>query len=232
MSTDPSMPEIDVNAMPVGLRQEQLQHLTVVTNRYQMLNCLQRLRGGVTAEVGVLRGVFSNHILSTMKPQHHYMLDMNTADALQAAKLGTTLDCSGGACLDVTATISAEELKRYNDANLITWLEGPSNDKLKELPDGCCDLIYIDASHLGLDPFTDLTLAAQKIKPHGAIVLNDYIYYDWKASVKYTVKHAVHGFLGQHPEWEMIYMGLELGDYNDVVLQKKGSGNEGGCKQK
>lgn len=184
--------EIDVNADPVALRQEQLNHATIVVDRNRMLDCLRKLKGGVTAEVGVLKGVWSDRILSIMKPEHHYMLDMDTKDALQGAITGVTAACSGTACLESNSTTHVEDLKSYNDANSITWMQGLSADKLKELPDECCDLIYIDANHAGLNPATDLALAFQKIKPHGAIALNDYIYYDFLSSRKYTVKHAVH----------------------------------------
>ena len=81
--------------------------------------------------------------------------------------------------------------------------------------------IYIDADHLGEAPARELALAASKLRPDGAIGMNDYIYVDHVTGQPYTVKHAVHGFLRAHPEWEVVLLGLHQRDFNDIVLQRK-----------
>lgn len=125
-------------------------------------------------------------------------------------------------------TYSPELRARY-DANLAqaggtektTTLVGFSQNRLRELPLGFYDVIYIDGSHFGPDVLEDAVLAQRLLKPGGFLIFDDYRWFVGASKIRRS-KDAVNIFLeyfGEqfeilHNEYQMILQKVEPDEFD------------------
>ena len=177
------------------LERRHVRNARVLENRQAILDQLPK--GGVCIEVGIERGNFSAEILRRIRPAKFHLIDYDEKWIRNAAERFAPDIASG----------------------VVQLHHGKSADVLSSFPDAHFDFIYVDANHAYEYVKQDLGIAGAKIKPQGYIVLNDYIFYDHIASLKYGVVEAVNEFCLQHG-YEMLYLALEPQMFNDVCLRK------------
>jgi hypothetical protein len=66
-------------------------------------------------------------------------------------------------------------LKMSGGARKVKIITGRSQDKLKDLPPGSFDIIYIDGSHVAADVLTDAVLSWPLLKKGGFLIFDDYL---------------------------------------------------------
>lgn len=172
---------------------EKLAGCEVLPNRFELLDRLPK--GGNYAEIGVDRGDFSQEILTRCQPARLHLFDID----LSRLSNKTVLD---------TIAQRGSPIKLH---------AGDSSANLLKVPDGYFDVIYIDGDHAYEGVKRDIQAAAQKVKPTGALIFNDYAV--WSATTMFHcgVARAVHEFCRDNP-WKFRYLALQSMMYNDVML--------------
>lgn len=174
------------------LKPEHIKNARLVSNRLQMLHFLPK--GVKVAEVGTREGHFSRHILDICQPSELHLIDRNFAKFERENFL---------------TEIHSGIVKLYNR---------DSARGVREFPDGYFDWIYIDADHRYKGVARDIRAAELKVKEDGILVFNDYIHWTRRGD-EYGVIRAVNE-LCLNKGWEVIYLALQKGGYNDIALRK------------
>lgn len=174
------------------LQEEHVKNCRLVPDRYKLLDQLPK--GGNVAEVGVLKGDFSEEILKRTEPDTLELIDIDVS------RFRTRFDKHGG-------------------KTKITVHEDMSSNVLNKFEDGHFDWIYIDGDHEYPGVKQDLAIAKKKVKRDGFIVVNDYTYYSHVSSLKYGVQEAVNE-LCLEDGWEMVYFALHPQNYCDVAIRR------------
>ena len=171
------------------LQAKHLEHLKTIVNRETLLEYLPKQ--GVVAEVGVLKGDFSQLILSKCQPKQLHLIDV------WAGKEGLE---------------NLEEVKKRFSAEIrngqIILHQGLSANVLKQFPNGCFNWIYLDTDHTYQSTATELKLSAQILNINGLILGHDYLTGNWNGGVRYGVVEAVNEFCVQEG-WEFIFLTAE-----------------------
>ena len=97
-------------------------------------------------------------------------------------------------------------------------LRGLSTDTAPNLPDSLLDLIYLDANHEYENVSRDAAISANKIKPDGVLVFNDYILYDSYMRVEYGVVQVVNELVDSGA-WRVAGFALEHGMFCDIAIK-------------
>lgn len=192
----------------MNLNYKHIQNCKVLPNRYIVLDHIPK--GGIVAEVGVLGGDFSKHILSRTNPERLYLIDTFCSNDWDSTKRFTTKNHEDFIKNDFAKEIEAGQVK---------MMKGLSWDLLDTFPNHYFDWLYIDADHTYNSVSRDLSFAINKIKEDGLIVMNDYIMYDHVIKEEYGVIPAVNEFCVEN-NWEIIYFALHPQMFCDVVLRK------------
>jgi SAM-dependent methyltransferase len=195
---------------PVVLENKHLGNCVLLKDRYEILAFMPK--NAKVAEVGVLGGDFSEHILQQTNPEQLYLID--------------TFNSPDWASHD-PGRFKAEDhfdfiKKRFHteiEKNQVQLMKGISWDCLAELEDNLFDWIYLDADHRYRSVKKDLEQALRLVKPDGYIVLNDYIFYSHVENTEYGVIHAANEVC-VNEGFEMIYLALHPQMYCDVVLRR------------
>lgn len=191
-----------------------LRHARVVHNRHAILEDLPR--HGVVAEVGVAFGDFSQAILRVLQPRRFYGVDLFDLDR-HATAFGVNLQEKFQG-----RTHEAFIRERFHseiDAGVVVLEKGDSAQVMERFDDGSFDMIYIDASHEYHHVKRDLAVCARKVKPTGALVLNDYTMANPSNGQQYGVVQATHEFCLDEG-WEITHLALHPRMFCDVVLKK------------
>ncbi len=134
----------------------------------------------VGAEIGVLKGGFTQHIVSTVKPRCLYLIDCWCA-----------IEDSFGYSVDIRmvrfCSRSLRDLAAESAAGHIRPLCGWSAEAAELIPDATLDWIYIDADHTMQGCLADLKAYYPKVKQGGIIGGHDYKY-GWGCSVPEAVR--------------------------------------------
>lgn len=179
------------------LTSRHIKNCKVIENRIKMLEEIPG--GGVCAEVGVLKGDFSQHILDKVNPRKLHLVDVDRA------AIDTVKQRFKNRIRDEVVEV------HYQDSS--AWLLA--------MPDETFDWIYIDGDHSYEGVKKDLEAAHQKIKPEGLISLNDYIFFGSTDLAKYGVIEAVNEFCIMYG-YELIHLALHGRMYNDVTIRRIG----------
>ena len=157
-------------------------------SRYELVGLLPK--GGRVIEVGTQRGVFARHILAVNEPAELHLVD---------------LDCSE---LD-------QQLRR--DPRVAIH-QGASRDVLLSFPDAHFDWVYIDAGHDYESVTSDAEAAADKVKPGGFLVFDDFAHTDLSFG-RYGVHRAVTDF-ARDRHWSFAWFALASNALYNVALQR------------
>lgn len=177
------------------LEQKHIINCRLVKDRIKMLELIPK--GGVCAEIGILKGDYSRYILDTVKPLNLHLVDINPK-SIKVAK------------------------KRFEDEiaeNLVEVHRKDSSSYLSSVPDSTFDWIYIDGDHSYEGVKRDLEAAHTKIKPNGLISLNDYIFFGSSDLTKYGIIEATNEFCIKY-DYELIHFALHGRMYNDVTIRR------------
>jgi SAM-dependent methyltransferase len=162
----------------------------VCASRYELLEHLpHRAR---VAEVGVERGHFSQHILSTTSPAELHLIDLD---------------------FDALDPMLREDPRVHIHRGL-------SHEVLAAFPDASFDWIYIDADHSYAGVQRDATVAAEKVRPGGFLVFNDFAHVDPFLGA-YGVHRAVVEFAVER-QWPLAWLAYEPNALYDVALKRPG----------
>jgi len=167
-------------------------------------------------EVGVALGDYSERVMRGAAIKKFLAVDLFTLHdypTMWGGRIGIAL--GGRRHADYFRERFASDLA----AGRLEMLEGASTVMLATLPDSSVDVFYVDASHSYDAVIAELKVIKNKIRPHGWIILNDYIMQDYLTNTPYGVVQAANDFMIEEG-WEMIYFCLHTGMYCDVVIRK------------
>lgn len=191
-----------------------LRHARVVHNRHAILEDLPK--DGDVAEVGVAFGDFSQAILRVLQPRLFYAVDLFDLDQHDTA-FGVDLRQKFEG--KTHEQFIRERFQAEIDAGTVRLMKGDSARVMEAFADGVLDMIYIDASHEYRHVRRDLAVCGRKIKPSGALVLNDYTMANPSSGQQYGVVQATHEFCLEQG-WEITHLALHPRMFCDVVLRK------------
>ena len=197
--------------IPAELMKEAL----LMPSREEVLKYLPK--GGIAAEVGVAYGDFSEIIISMLKPEHFYAIDL-----FQMGDIWGRNDFAESG-LDQEAWY----LRRFQGKipNEITICKGLSWEMLEAFEDDFFDYVYIDASHFYEDVKKDIAAAEKKVKHGGIIQFNDYAFWDPFYSSYFGVIPAVNEFV-QRTGSKVLFFCLEKHGFNDIVIRLSKRGKD------
>jgi methyltransferase family protein len=179
-------------------------------NREALIASLPLAPGGTIAEVGVLRGEFSEFLLSTLRPRIFVAFDIFTQHPVQSKRGRREI-----------AYNSQFYRRRFADRGDQVVIEmGPSHVMLAKYPDRTFDLIYIDAGHDYASVKRDADLALDKVKPDGFLVFNDYIMYDHLVGEPYGVVQVVNQILVEQ-NLQVYGLALEHHLFCDIAFRRQ-----------
>lgn len=156
---------------------------------------LGKLNGVKTiVEIGVWRGRFSEVLLEEMKPEKLYLVDpwLSTPDSDSDDAL---TDQKNAAEMEAIFQSVQNRFSAQIEAGQVEIIRDLSARALPQFADGSIDLVYIDGDHSYDGVAIDLSLAYQKVRSGGFIMLDDYHRRGWWGD---DVLRAVHNFIGAH----------------------------------
>lgn len=148
---------------------------------------------GVCAEVGVWQGEFSAEILQRATPKELHLID-----------------------LDVERFSLRQ---RFAEESRVTLHQGNSVDVLSSFPANHFDWIYIDAGHDYEAVRADAIAAAQRLKPGGILIFNDYIFWSHTESLPYGVVQVVNEMC-VHGGWRVVAFCFQDAMYCDIAITR------------
>ena len=142
------------------------------------------------AEVGTYRGQFARHILQACEPAELHLIDIDMS------------------LLDPAVAADSR----------VTIHRGLSHAMLARFPENHFDWIYVDGDHSYEGASTDAREAAEKVKPGGYLVFNDFAHADPYLGA-YGVHRAVVEFAVTRG-WTFAWWAYEPNALYDVALQR------------
>jgi ubiquinone/menaquinone biosynthesis C-methylase UbiE len=176
---------------PLPLGSEHVSGAVLFATRHDYIASLPK--GGICAEVGVLRGNFSAHILQTVRPDRLHLIDRDPC--------------------------RHNVRQRFADCSAIEYHEGDSAELLVSFPDSYFDWIYIDAGHHYEAVRADADAASRKLKPGGVMIFNDYIIWDHLCAKRYGVVQTVNELCVKEG-WKVVAFCLNAEMICDVALTR------------
>ena len=156
----------------------------------QLLN--ERYTNGIGCEIGVLRGDFSEHLLTNWKCKTLYLVDCWTEHSDYDETFHNHED---------NYTIMKNKLEPFKER--INICRGYSHQVVNHFSDSFFDFIYIDANHSYEGCKMDLDIYWSKLKDGGIIMGDDYhlsdvehLNFGWN-QVTFGVTKAVKEFVGE-----------------------------------
>jgi hypothetical protein len=183
--------------------------------RHDMLRTLPIPRGGVIAEIGVALGDFSKFLIRELHPAVFHGFDLfnlHNEETLWGRKTSDIFQGKTHAQFYKAEMAGAGALR-------VQVHEGPSQQTLPLLPDGLCDMIYVDAEHTYNEVKADAALAVQKLRPGGTLVFNDYLFYDPFVKAEYGIVPVVNELVA-NGGWKVIGFALQKHMFCDIALRQ------------
>lgn len=122
-------------------------------------------KGSVGAEIGVLKGAFSCHILEIVQPRIFYMVDCWES----TKEYDGFIPPPGENLLDAARAVRDSSAK-----GIARIVRARSVDGAALVPDDSLDWVFIDASHLEENVWDDLQAWIPKVKLGGIVAGHDY----------------------------------------------------------
>ena len=145
---------------------------------------------GRVAEIGTNQGEFATHILAHCDPTELHLVDIEVSR--------------------FDASIAGDRR--------VTLHKGLSHEVLAGFPAASFDWIYIDADHSSPAVARDARAAADKVKPGGFLVFNDFAHMDAQLGA-YGVHRAVVQFAVEE-RWRFVWLAYDPNALYDVALQR------------
>jgi predicted O-methyltransferase YrrM len=166
------------------------------SNRFQMMSSIAA--NAIVAEIGVLRGDFSEYLINECKVESLHLFD-----------------------IDFETHRVKERFKAAQKSGLVTFHDGSSHDTMIGLPNSYFDCIYIDAGHDYHDVYKDIEVSLPKLKAEGSLVFNDYIFWSHTEARQYGVIQAVNELVSSK-EWHIVGFALHPSMYCDIAIARSG----------
>jgi len=200
------MKDIEQKISVQRLKEEMVKNCTTLTDRYHILQFLPK--NGIGAEVGVLGGDWSQHLIEVTQPTELVLADtFNSNDYAHKNRF----------------TKSNHEFYIKSKFELfgdkVKIMKGLSWDILSAFPDDYFDWIYLDAAHDYESVKKDLAQCVRVLKKNGSLIMNDYIMYDHFTKEEYGVVQATNEFMHEH-HFEMLYFALHPEMFCDVLIKR------------
>ena len=172
-------------------------------------------KNSIIAEIGVLSGIFSEAMLSALKPSKFYAIDtFAVTPQTEPSWAGMRLRDSG---------LSHEEyyrnkFKKEIDKGVVEVVRGKSWEALELLEDDSLDFAYLDAAHDFASVVKDIKVLNRKVKDNGLIQFNDYILYDYIGGSQYGVVQAVNLYL-KGSSHQIVAFALQTAGFHDITIR-------------
>jgi len=161
---------------------------------------------GVIAEVGVLKGQFSQHIWTKMDPKRLILMDCWGADCPVGVNPNRFFSLAQRE--EFEQQLRQTFKKQISKGNIL-MIPGYSRRTLPMLRDASLDMMFIDADHTEEAALEDLIQARRLVREPGLILCHDF-------TPKFGVFNAVQRFLSDNPEYRMAFATDE--PYSTAVL--------------
>jgi predicted O-methyltransferase YrrM len=165
---------------------------------------------GITCEVGVAFGGFSQKIVEICQPKKHFLIDAWNQQGRY----------------DETAYNSVlEKFSKGLKSGQVEIIRNNSVDGIKLLKDNSIDFIYIDTDHTYKSTKMELIASIEKMKPGGIISGHDYkaqgrYDYESKQLIPYGVVEAVQEFIIEY-DYDLVYLTNEVDGFLSFSLKKR-----------
>lgn len=134
------------------------------TSRIAMLEHFPR--GGIVAELGVFRGMFSRRLLDILKPHRLYLVDL-WSQSLDWVIDGEQRSINGDAAY-------RETVSQFENDDRVRIRRQSTIDFLVSTPDDSLDVVYLDADHSYESVRDELALAWPRLRTGGWLAGHDY----------------------------------------------------------
>lgn len=171
-----------------NLPPELVNNCRLIASRHDLLEWLPR--DGRVAELGTYKGEFAHAILSRNSPKELHVIDIDHSH------IDTSL---------------------HLDDRVTSHL-GLSHEIIAKFPNEYFDWVYIDADHSYDGVLRDAVFSADKVKPGGFLVFNDFAHIDPMLG-RYGVHRAVVEFMLEN-KWQMRFFAFDSNALYDVAIQK------------
>jgi hypothetical protein len=198
-----------------ALEPKHLDNPQLYANREDLISSMRFAEGGVIAEIGVATGEFSEYLLNQLQPKTFVAFDIFTIH-----EWDTFLHIPTKTLLNNMTHLDYYKTKFADRGAQVVIEVGRSNLTLAKYPDKSFDLIYVDADHSYESVKQDADLAKAKLADNGAIVFNDYTYFDFLAGVRYGVVRAVNELI-INDDWRVCGFALNRTMYCDIAIRKR-----------
>jgi cephalosporin hydroxylase len=159
---------------------------------------------GTAAEVGVMHGGYSKHVLKDWRGQKYYMIDLWDRQDKEIYREKTD---------DINYDVKYREAKRVADADpRVFMLRGMSVDMAPILPDDSLDWVFIDANHSYKAVLEDMDAYFPKVKSGGLFSGHDfynertYPYFNevQDAVERWSKEHEIPFYVTKCSSWWMV----------------------------
>jgi len=176
-------------------------HIDDVSLHPSRISLIKSMKKGlVGAELGVAEGNFSKAILSEMRPEKLYLIDLWASRRYDQAEFNL-----------VSAEVGGESNVEVIREDSIT--------ALGQFPDEYLDFVYIDTTHSYEQTMDELRISKLKVKKGGKIMGHDYTTGNPSRGLTYGVIQAVHKFCVEE-NWRMSDLTLESNGFQSFALQE------------
>jgi hypothetical protein len=195
------------------LSSDNLRDARLYATRADMIAALPIRKKGVVAEIGVWRADFSKVLIDRLDPSRFLAFDVFTGHLYKNWN-GQT----GQQLFDGLTHRQFYERQIAPFGEVVTIVEGSSQETLRGYADGSFDLVYVDGDHRYEAVKADAELAAKMTADSGFLVFNDYILLD-ESHGPYGVVPVVNELVVSQG-WSIVGYALDYHLYCDIALQR------------